>query len=78
MAKQPLVGNLQNHREFFWEELAAQGQIKYVPFKIYLPAILYSDVHIIFSVKEKKYLRETDKRRGGKPKVTRGGGFYNC
>lgn len=53
MAKQPLVGSLQNHGEFFWEELAAQGQIKYVPFKTYLPAILYSDAHIICSVKEK-------------------------
>lgn len=32
MAKQPLVGSLQNLREFFWEELASQGQIKYVHF----------------------------------------------
>lgn len=32
MTKQPLVGSLQNHRKYFWEELAAQSQIKYVPF----------------------------------------------
>lgn len=32
MAKQPLVEGLENHKEFFWEDLAAQGQIKYVSF----------------------------------------------
>lgn len=35
----------------------------------------FIEIDIISSVKEKKYLRETDKWRGGTPKVTRGDDF---